>query len=78
MSDVSLGQSNLSLTSELVLSLPGCPTSSCKDCKTVLTYVVGKTLESQGTGIDMSLQIHNDLDWVSIQQNDSEIGPWIK
>jgi transposase InsO family protein len=35
-------------------------------------------LESQGTGIDMSLQIHNDLDWVSIQQNDSEIGPWIK
>jgi hypothetical protein len=22
-------------------------------------------LESQGTGIDMSLQIHNDLDWVS-------------
>ena len=35
-------------------------------------------LESLGTGIDMSLQIHNDLDWVSIQQNDSETGPWIK
>ena len=32
-------------------------------------------LESQGTGIDISLQIHNDFDWVSIQQNDSEIGP---
>jgi hypothetical protein len=32
-------------------------------------------LKSPGTGIDMSLQIHNDLDWVSIQQNDSEIGP---
>jgi hypothetical protein len=25
-------------------------------------------LESLGTGIDMGLQIHNDLDWVSIQQ----------
>jgi hypothetical protein len=35
-------------------------------------------LESQGTGIDMSLQIHNDFDWVSIQENDSEKGPWIK
>jgi hypothetical protein len=35
-------------------------------------------LESQGTGIDMSLQMHNDLDWVSIQQNDSETGSWIK
>jgi hypothetical protein len=35
-------------------------------------------LEYQGTGIDMSLQIHNDLDWVSIQENDSEIGLWIK
>jgi hypothetical protein len=25
----------------------------------------------------MSLQIHNDLDWVSIEQTDLEIGPWI-
>ena len=52
-----------------------CQTITIKMTLVETMSVSPDVLESQGTGIDMSLQMHNDLDWVSIQQNDSETGP---
>jgi hypothetical protein len=54
-----------------------CNTNTIKMSLVENMYVSPDVLESQETGIDMSLQIHNDLDWVSIEQTDLEIGPWI-